>query len=147
MENCIDMIPVKLKIVTSTQILSPVSAVTSGNSMVKPLGGFPPPPPPPVPISTEPSIPFKGTIIPLASDTSIGVGVSLTVSGVVTSEPSTSKHSWNKLVPSDTLVPAARSSLNHDTVIFPALESAIAVACGVVRLIFSDHVYDRFADS
>ena len=111
---------------------------------MKPLGGFPPPPPEPEPISTDPSIPFNGRIIPDASDTSIGVGVPLTVNGVVTSEPTTSKHNWNKLVPSDTVVPAAKSSLNHDTVIFPALGLPIPDACKFARLIFADPVYSKF---
>ena len=111
---------VKLYVVTSTQILSPVSAVTSGSSIVKPLGGFPPPPPP-EPIITEPSILLSGNIIPLASEISIGVGEPPTVRGVVTSDPTTSKHSWNRLVPSATVVPATKSSLNHEKVISPGL--------------------------
>ena len=128
---------VKLYVVTSTQILSPVSAVTSGSSIVKPLGGFPPPPPPPPePIITEPSILLSGNIMPLASEISIGVGEPPTVSGVVTSEPTTSKHNWNKLVPSATVVPATRSSLNHEKVISPGLGFPIPDAWRLARFIF-----------
>ena len=56
----------------------------------------------------------------MASITSIAVGVFEKSTATVSSEPITSKHTWNKEVPSATVAPLTKSELlNHDKVTAP----------------------------
>ena len=70
---------------------------------------------------TVPVSPSRGIVLPAALEASIAVGVPLTSNVEVTSEPVTSKQRSKIAVPSATVVPSTKSSVNHENVMFPAL--------------------------
>ena len=114
--------------------------------MVKPLGGVPPPDPPST--VTRPEFPVKGTIVPLTSATSIPVGLpEKSISDSVIDAPMTSKQIWYILVPSGTVVPTARSSLNQLKVISPGAGLAILELCRLLRFKFCVEVNSRTVSS
>ena len=130
-----------MKAVTSKHTRSPVSAVASLISKVKSVGvpPPPPPPPPPVPISIDPdnrSTGVTGDEV-IASIISIAVGVSEKSIDTVSSEPVTSKHTWNNEVPSATVAPFVKSELlNQDKVMSPAFGVPKFVGNRSTRLMF-----------
>ena len=89
--------------------------------MVKSVYTGPPPPPPLSLMVTEPSTSFTVIVDPVISDTSINVGSPDTsITDTSPSFPIASKHNSNIAVPSATVVPFAKSSVNHEKVISPA---------------------------
>ena len=71
---------------------------------------------------TEPSSSFTVIVAPLISDTSIVVGTpDISITDTSPSFPIASKHNSNIAVPSATVVPFAKSSVNQEKVISPAV--------------------------
>ena len=116
--------------------------------MVKSVYTGPPPPPPLSLMVTEPSTSFTVIVAPEISDTSILVGVPDTsITDTSPSLPIASKHNSNIAVPSATVVPLTKSSVNQEKVISPAPGLPIFEAFRFARFKLAAPVYSNTVSS